>query len=170
MTRLNTNSNPVNQKQTDKLLQENTVHIVSKKRLPSLTNQMQQCDYKTFFQFLKRIFKEKFPDAGEFAPQLFRTDFEAAAIMAIADEFPGAIFKLCTFHLTKSFREKLISLYGGNFQKNKKVAEVWRFLRAVPYLNWSSSSYLIDAFLLLIKQTLPNDDRKSKLCQYLKNI
>ena len=134
-----------------------------------LMKRRRKIDYKKFFQFLKRIFKEKFPDAGEFAPQEFRTDFEAAAIMAIADEFPNAIFKLCTFHLTKSFREKLISLYGGKFQKNKKVAVVWRFLRAVPYLNWSSSSRLIDAFLSLIEQSLPKDDRKSKLVEYLRN-
>ena len=89
--------------------------------------------------------------------------------MAIADEFPDAIFKLCSFHLTKAFREKLKSIYGGTFQKNKKVAVVWRFLRAVPYMNWSSSSRLIDAFLSLIEQTLPNDKRRSILIDYLKN-
>ena len=39
----------------------------------------------------------------------------------------------------------------------------------VPCMNWSSSSLLVDEFLKLIANTLPNDDRKMILPQYLKN-
>ena len=66
-----------------------------------------------------------------------------------------------------SLREKLRSLYGANFKNNKKVAKVWCYLRGIPYMNWSASSLLIKEFLSIIEQTLPNDERKSKLIKYL---
>ena len=125
--------------------------------------------YKTFFQFLKRIFKQQFPDSDDFCPRIIKTDFEAAAILASIDEFPGVDFELCSFHMTKSFREKIREIYGGNFDEIQEVKIAWRYLRAVPYMNWSSSSLLVDEFLKLIGNTLPNDDRKFILTKYLKN-
>ena len=126
-------------------------------------------DYAQFFQFLKRIFKEKFPNSDDFSPRIVQTDYEAAAILALINEFPGIQFELCSFHMVKSFKEKLISIYGGKFDEIPELKMVWRYLRAVPYMNWSSSSLLVDEFLKLIANTLPNDDRKMILPKYLKN-
>ena len=74
-------------------------------------------DYAQFFQFLKRIFKEKFPNSDDFSPRIVQTDYEAAAILALINEFPGIQFELCSFHMVKSFKEKLISIYGGKFDE-----------------------------------------------------
>ena len=125
--------------------------------------------YKTFFQFLKRIFKQQFPDSDDFSPRIIKTDYEAAAILALIDEFPGIQFELCSFHMTKSFREKLRDVYGGKFDEIPEVKIAWRYLRAVPYMNWASSSLLVDAFLKLMDNTLPNDNRKLIVTKYLKN-
>ena len=125
--------------------------------------------YRTFFQFLKKIFKNEFPESDDFCPRICKTDYESAAILALADEFPGIEFELCSFHMTKSFREKIREIYGGKFDEIEEVKIVWRYLRAAPYMNWCSSSLLVDAFLELISNTLPNDDRKFILTKYLKN-
>ena len=71
--------------------------------------------------------------------------------------------------MTKSFREKLREIYGGKFDEIQEVKIAWRYLRAVPYMNWSSSSLLVDEFLKLMAETLPNDDQKFILTKYLKN-
>ena len=104
----------------------------------------------------------------KFCPKIAKTDFEAAAIVALLNVFPTITLKLCSFHLVKSFRHKLRCIYGAGFLKNKKVAKAFCFLRAVPYMRWSTNN-LMDDFFELLGQTLPADHRNKKFVDYVRN-
>ena len=125
-------------------------------------------DYRNLFQFLKKMFKQQFPNYGDFLPRKVKTDFEAAAIRALVDEFPDIKLDLCSFHQVKNYKEKLISVYGGKFKENNDINIVWCYLRAVPYLNWTLSRRLVDEFMKILENTLPQDDRRFEVTRYLK--
>ena len=125
-------------------------------------------DYANLFQFLKKMFKQQFPNYGDFLPRKVKTDFEAAAIRALVDEFPDIKLDLCSFHQVKNYKEKLISVYGGKFKENNDINIVWCYLRAVPYLNWTLSRRLVDEFMKILENTLPQDDRRFEVTRYLK--
>ena len=62
------------------------------------------------YKFLKKSFKE-FPDDDEFCPKVMQTDFQAAAILGIRDEFPNLIIeKILDHFMAQNFYKNYFNL------------------------------------------------------------
>ena len=83
--------------------------------------------YDELFKFLTDKFYEKF--GRELFPNTFRLDCEAAVLKSLKNNFPLTKIKLCSVHVQRNWRKKMIKTFGQNFEKNPLLKTAWRLLR-----------------------------------------
>lgn len=112
--------------------------------------------YKRLF----RLLKKKLPN---FRPTEFHIDFEAAAINAIKDEFPGAQVNGCNFHFNQALWRKIQQLGLSVAYKNN--TEIRDHLKMVAALAYVPREYVSEGWLSIM-ETSPDDKLLTKFYDY----
>ena len=97
---------------------------------------------------------------------------EKAIIAAFRAKFPDIKIFICSFHIIKGVRKKLIEIYGRKFFKNPAVAQWWKTVRVFFYAPYVTNPDLIDVIVKYIdsvKQIVPKVNSKTnKFREYMK--
>ena len=88
--------------------------------------------YDELFKFLKDKFFEKF--GRELYPKNFHLDCEGAVLKSIKTTFPNTVIRLCTVHIQRNWRKKMVKTFGKLFEKNLHLKTAWRLLRGTFFL------------------------------------
>ena len=96
--------------------------------------------YFELFEFIKKSYFEKFQILLQ--PKYIRLDCEFATIKSICLSFPNTKIRLCSVHISRNWRKKMVETFGKQFNKNDILLYSWRLIRGTFFLPYESVKIL----------------------------
>ena len=121
--------------------------------------------YADVLQALKNLASD---NGCDLKPRSIMTDLEKSEIWAVLEVFPETKVRLCSVHLLRVLRKKLLNVCP-TFMQITALRQVWILLKGIPFINWDGRQDLVFqlfSFMDGLKVAIPKEFH-SKFDDYL---